>query len=418
MLQSKDGSFVKSDTALFNRSAASEDVDAAFFDANNDSYPDLYVVSSGNEYEDGNPNLADRLYLNDGTGHFKQAFNSIPKILFNKSCVSIADIDHDGDSDLFVGGLANPKKYGLSQSSYLLLNDGKGNFTQADESVCHLRYIGMVTTSSFADINNDGWPDLIVTGEWMPVKIYLNKNGKFTETNIGQSTGLWQTIYTTDVNGDEFADILAGNYGHNSKLWTGKNGPLKLYVKDFDRNGSIDQIMAYTIDGKEYPFLAKDELERSLPVLKKYYLKYSEVAGQTVQYIFYDLFKDYFELKAETLSSSCFINDGKGNFKRMDLPDELQLAPVFSFVFFPNSAYMAAGNFYGVLPYEGRYDALQPTLFSFDKQEKKFNLISNLPAIDGEVRDAKWLNYSEGNKILVIARNNSKLIFLKPLINK
>ncbi len=426
MMQTKDGHFTKSDTPLFNKSAASEDVDAAFFDANNDSYPDFYVVSGGNEYEDGNPNLADRLYLNDGTGHFRQALNSIPKILFNKSSVSIADIDHDGDSDLFIGGLANPKKYGLPQSSYLLLNDGKGNFKQADESVCHLKYIGMITSSSFADVNNDGWKDLIVTGEWMPLKIYLNKNGKFAETDIANSTGLWQTIYTTDVNGDGFPDILAGNWGHNSKLWAGKNGPLKLYVKDFDRNGSIDQIMAYTINGKEYPFLAKDELERSLPVLKKYYLKYSEVAGQTVQYIFYDLFKNYFELKAETLSSSCFINDGKGNlpagkagFKRVDLPEELQLAPIFAFTpLSNNNTYMAAGNFYGVIPYEGRYDALQPTIFSFNKQPKGFDLISNLPAVSGEVRDVKWLNYSGGNKILVIARNNSELVFLKPLGNK
>ena len=110
-----------------------------------------------------------------------------------------------------------------------------------------------------------------------------------------------------------------------------------MYVKDFDKNGSVEQIMGYTIDGKEYTFLAKDELERALPVLKKAYLTYGEVAGKTVQYMFYDLFKDYKELKAETLGSSCFINDGKGNFKRTDLPDELQLAPVFSFTTFQHA---------------------------------------------------------------------------------
>ena len=148
------------------------------------------------------------------------------------------------------------------------------------------------------------------------MKVYMNNKGKFTESDVPQSTGLWQTIYTADVNGDGYDDILAGNWGHNSKLWAGKNGPCKLYVKDFDKNGSVEQVMCYTIDGKEYPFLAKDELERPLPVLKKYYLHYSDVAGKTVQYMFYDLFKDYIELKAETLSSSCFLNDGKGNFRR------------------------------------------------------------------------------------------------------
>jgi hypothetical protein len=173
--------------------------------------------------------------------------------------------------------------------------------------------------------------------------------------------------------------------------------------------------MCYTIDGKEYPFLAKDELERPLPVLKKAYLHYSDVAGKTVQYMLYDLFKDYTELNAETLSTSCFINDGKGNFSRVDLPDELQLAPVMSFVPFAQQqqTFLAAGNFYGVTPYEGRYDAMMPTVFSFDKN-RKFNVVTTLPNIDGEVRDAKWLNYVGGQKILVLAKNNSNLIFLKP----
>ncbi|MEI9806528.1 MAG: hypothetical protein WDO16_00890 [Bacteroidota bacterium] len=193
---------------------------------------------------------------------------------------------------------------------------------------------------------------------------------------------------------------------------------MKLYIKDFDKNGSVEQVMAYTVDGKEYPFLAKDELERALPVLKKAYLKYSDVAGKTVQYMFYDLFKDYKELKAETLSSSCFINDGKGNFTQTALPEELQLAPVFSFV--PSSygnqgAYLAAGNFYGVIPYEGRYDALLPTCFSFVKGNSGFKIDSNLPVPDGETRDARWLNCANGDKVLVIARNNKELLFYKPV---
>src|SRR5207244_1441321 len=147
--------------------------------------------------------------------------------------------------------------------------------------------VGMVTTAAFTDINKDGWLDLVVTGEFMPMKIYMNSNGKFTETNIANSTGLWQTVYAADVNGDGYSDILDGNWGHNTKLWAGKNGPVKLYVKDFDRNGTIEQILCYTIDGKEYTFLAKDELERALPVLKKAYLTYGEVAGETVQHMFY-----------------------------------------------------------------------------------------------------------------------------------
>jgi hypothetical protein len=362
--------------------------------------------------------LADHLYLNYGKGHFTEALNALPPIFTNKSNVTVADINRDGHIDIFVGGLASAKKYGFTKApSYLLLNDGKGHFTLANDSVISLKETGIVTSSVFADINHDGWDDLIVAGEWMGVKIFVNDKGRFKPMEISHSTGLWQTVFVTDLNGDGKPDILAGNWGHNSKLYAGKDGLLKLYVKDFDFNGSMEQIMTYFINGKEYPFLGKDQLELALPALKRGHLTYDEVAGKTVQYMFGDMFKDYTELRAETLSSSCFINDGEGNFTRKDLPEELQLAPIFSFAKFPyqnNEAYIAEGNFYGVLPYEGRYDAMIPIIFKYETKKGQCNPLVSLPKIDGEIRDAKWIKYAGGNKILVIARNNNQLIFLKP----
>jgi enediyne biosynthesis protein E4 len=417
MIQQKNGTFISIDTALFNKDAICEDVDAIFFDANGDGYPDLYVVSGGDEPPSSPKCLEDRLYLNDGKGHFKKSTNFVSQLYENKSCVAVADIDQDGDQDIFIGNLAGTTGigFGLPQTSHLYLNDGKGHFSMSVNNI-DLTKIGAVTSAAFVDLNHDGWPDLVVTGEWMPMKIYMNDHGKFKEADVPNSTGLWQNVYVTDVNGDGFPDILAGNWGHNSKLWAGKDGPLKLYIKDFDNNGTIEQIMCYTIHGQEYTFLAKDELERALPVLKKAYERYDEVAGKTVQYIFFDLFKDYTELKAETLSSSCFINDGKGHFTRKDLPDALQQAPVFAFASIPynqTGGWLAAGNFYGVVPYEGRYDALYPTFFSLAPGPSFFQPPSVLPEISGEVRDAKWLNTAKG-KILVLARNNDSLIFFKP----
>lgn len=411
MIQQQNNSFVQSDTALFNKFAVCEDVDAEFFDANGDGFPDLWVVSGGNEMPVNEIASADRLFINDGKGHFSFSPTSIPRLFENKSCVTTADIDKDGDNDVFVGFLSDPMKFGIPQNSYLYLNDGKGKFSVAGKEIMNLLKIGMVTSASFTDINNDQWPDLVVAGEWMPVKIFLNNKGKFSVADIPLSSGLWQRIYPTDVNGDGFIDLLAGNWGHNTKLYAGKNPPLKLYVKDFDRNGSIEQILCYTVDGKEYTFLAKDELERSLPVLKKAYLNYKDVAGKTVQYMFYDLFKDYTELKAELLSSSCFINDGKGNFTQEDLPEELQLAPVMAFApSLQKGNFIGGGNFYGVIPYEGRYDALLPTLFSVGG-----NSYSHLlPGIEGEIRDIKWINIGNGKKILALARNNNSVVFLKP----
>ncbi|HPH33691.1 MAG TPA: VCBS repeat-containing protein, partial [Chitinophagaceae bacterium] len=279
--------------------------------------------------------------------------------------------------------------------------------------------VGMVTSAVFADLNKDGWEDLVVTGEFMAVKIFMNNKGKFAATDIPQSTGIWQTLMATDINGDGHVDLLAGNWGHNTKLWAGKNGPVKLYVKDFDNNGTNEQILCYTIDGKEYTFLAKDELERPLPVLKKHYLSYSEVAGKTVDYMFNDLFKNYTESKAEVLASSYFVNDGKGNFTRYDLADELQLAPVMSFVHAAATGnggqFVGAGNFYGVIPYEGRYDALIPSLFNADKSNR---VQPALPFVSGEVRDMKWLNVAGKGKVLLVARNNSPLLFFQDNTSK
>ncbi len=413
MIQQASGKFVPADTALFNHYAICEDVDAAFFDANGDGKPDLWVVSGGNEMPANPVAAADRLYLNDGKGHFTAALANIPHIYENKSCITVADIDKDGDNDVFIGFLCDPMKFGLPQSSYLYLNDGKGKFSIAPTTTMNLLELGLVTAAQFTDLNNDGWPDLVVAGEWMAVKIFMNNKGTFSNTAIPASSGLWQNVFVTDVNGDGYADILAGNWGHNSKLWAGKNGPLKLYVKDFDNNGSIEQVMCYTIDGKEYPFLAKDELERPLPILKKAYLQYSEVAGKTVDYIFYDLFKGYTELKAETLTSSCFINDGKGNFKMVALPDELQVAPLFSFAQTGKGSYIAGGNFYGTIPYEGRYDAMRPSLFDWNNKTGTFSNDGMMNNISGEIRDFKWINLTGGRPVLAGAANNAPLFFLK-----
>ena len=414
LIRQSNGSFINSDTAVFNADAICEDVDAVFFDADNDKDHDLFVVSGGNEFSPQPNAFEDRLYLNDGKGHFTKAINHFASQNENKSCVTVADIDNDGDHDLFIGNLADPAAYGLPKTSYLYINDGKAHFTLADNNKIPLKSIGIVTSAAFTDLNKDDWNDLIVTGEWMAIKIFMNNRGTFTASDIPQSTGLWQTIFPADVNGDGAIDLLAGNWGRNTKLYAGKNGPCKLYTTDFDKNGAIEQLMCYTIDGNEYTFLAKDELERRIPVLKKYYLKYKDVAGKTVQYMFYDLFKDYTELKAEVLSSSCFINDGKGNFTRVDLPVELQLAPVMSFAIAEEpGAFIAGGNFYGVVPYEGRYDALLPTEFFFDKTSGSFSTGFHIQNIDGEIRDIKWITGAGKEKLLLLARNNKELIFLK-----
>jgi hypothetical protein len=416
LVQTKEGRFIKTDTPVFEKNGSSEGNDAVFFDANQDGFPDLYVVSGGNEYANGDKALADHLYINNGKGHFSEAWENIPSILTNKSCVAIADVNKDGAMDIFIGGLAEANRYGYAQDSYLLLNDGKGHFKLADRSLIQLERIGMVTSGTFSDINQDGWPDLIVAGEWMPVKVFINDHGIFKGTEIVHSSGLWQTIYATDINGDGYPDLLAGNWGKNSKLAAGKTGPLRMYFRDFNNNGNAEQVVTYVINGQEFPFLGKDQLELALPMLKRNHLTYDDVAGKPVGYLFGDLLTGSKELRAETLSTSCFINDGKGNFKRRDLPDALQLSPVFAFAGIPSendNIYFGSGNFYGVQPYEGRYDAMNPVIFGYNKESDSFNFLEEMPSIAGEARDAKWINYRGKEKLLVLAKNDQALSFLK-----
>lgn len=412
LVQTADGRWVPTDTAVFGRNRSSEGVDAVFFDANGDGYPDLYVVSGGNEKADGETSLADHLYLNNGRGHFFEAEGALPSMLTNKSCVAVGDVNGDGHADLFVGGLTGARQYGLKeQVSCLLMGDGHGHFTRARE----FSFDGIVTSAVFADIDKDGWPDLVVAGEWMGVRVFHNEKGDFHEvSDLGGTTGLWQTLYVTDINGDGYPDILAGNWGHNSKLYAGKNGGLRLYVKDLDGNGTVEQLMTYFIGDEEYPFLGKDQLELAVPALKRSHLRYDEVAGKTIQYLFGKQLDDARLLRAENLGSAVFLNNGKGGLVKKELPEEMQLAPIFCFMKVDSGGWLAAGNFYGVQPFEGRYDAMNPSIFGYDKRLDTLAFVSMLPAIGGECRDAKWVRVGGGKRLLVLARNNAGLVFLKP----
>jgi len=335
-LQNKNNTFSLKPVPAFIKDAASEDVSASFFDADNDGDLDLYVAGGGIEFNENDPAYQDRLYINDGKGNFTKKENALPALLASKGCVKAADIDGDGDMDLFIGGRVVPGKYPLAPRSYILRNDGKGNFTDVTQSVCAaLMQPGMVTDAIWVDINNDKQPDLVVVGEWMPIKIFINNKGILTDESSSYihfaSTGWWNTISAADMDGDGDIDLVIGNCGTNTQFHVNDKEPMTLYYKDFDGNGSIDPVLCYFMNGVSYPAASRDDLTDQVPSLKKKFLEYNQYANATINDIFTpEQLKDAGLLKAETMQTVYLENQGSKGFIQHTLPLPAQYAPVYS----------------------------------------------------------------------------------------
>lgn len=333
-IQNTDGSFRESNASAFDKKHT--DADATFFDADNDGDVDLYVVSGGyNEYAPADAALQDRLYINDGKGNFSLNSDRLPQMLVSKSCVAASDYDHDGDLDLFVGGRVIPGQYPATPESFLLQNDG-GKFRKATgEKAEKLSTIGMVTDAEWVDANGDGWEDLVLVGEFMAIEVFTNKAGrkleletrKFFETPL---KGMWNKMLVHDFDSDGDKDLVVGNLGLNTQLKASISEPLELIHKDFDKNGSIDPILTYFIQGKAYPFAGRDELLDQMYSMRSKFTDYASYANASLHNMFSkaDL-KDAPRLKATTLESMYFENQG-GRFVGRNLPAPAQFSPIYA----------------------------------------------------------------------------------------
>ena len=423
-LQQRDGRFLPAPQYAFAQDFQNEDIGAAFFDADNDGDMDLVVASGGNEIHDASQYLFTRLYLNDGKGHFTRSFQGWPMININASCVRVYDFDGDGKPDIFIGARSIPGAYGMSPSSVLLKNQGNNVFTDVTATLAPgLQHLGMVTDAQWADLDGKGKKSLVVAGDWMPLTIFRFDNGQLAKIKeIPQSSGWWNCISVADLNGDGRVDLIAGNLGLNAKIRADAQHPAKLYVSDFDKNGTVECIpVYYKSDGKAYPFPLYGDLIGEIPSLKKNMLLYKDYAGKPMDQLFSKTQLAEAEVHEVDQTQTCvFYNQGNDHFASVPLPVRAQFSPVFAILVADLNQdqrpdLLLGGNFYGLKPESGRYDASFGVAMM---QDSTGHFVFAAPAgtgimLKGEVRDIQIAQTTAGFDIIVARNNDSLQVFKK-----
>src|SRR6185436_10344056 len=332
-MQQTNGSFIMSPQPEFAKDAGCNDADAVFFDADKDGDLDLYVVSGGYNFYPDDKNLQDRLYINTD-GKFHKSVGSLPQESLSGSCVKVADLDNDGDLDIFVGTRVVPGRYPESAKSLLLINDGKGNFTSAPASLSGvLDSLGMVTDAAWIDVDNDGVKDLVVCGEWMKLLLFLNKNGKIIDSSDhyfpDNLSGWWNRLQLADMDGDGDLDLIAGNWGLNSAIKVSQSEPAVMFYNDFDNNGSVDPLICYYIQGKSYPMASRDEMTDQMVSLRQKFPTYDSYATATIEDVLSpEQLKSAKQLTANYFETTYFENVN-GVFEARHLPLQANFFPVY-----------------------------------------------------------------------------------------
>lgn len=416
-IQQKKGGFIKK---VLPKTMNCEDMGVLFFDADNDKDLDLYIVSGGSENMDGTAGQQDRLYINNGHGNFTCEPALLPDTRASGSCVVACDYDKDGDMDLFVGGRVLPGSYPSAAKSYLLKNTG-GKFTDVSSMELPSRgLIGMVTSALWTDYDNDGWVDLMVAGEFMPISIIGNKNGKLNQlpaVQFEQSGGWWNSIVADDFDEDGDIDYVVGNIGLNSRFKASAEKPICIYGKDFDKNGRIDPIMCYYVNDKNYIYSTRDEMIRQINSMRGRFETYNDYASVTFEKSFLkNELADAVIVKVQSTETCYFENLGHGKFSRKVLPVQAQFGPVYTMLTgdYNDDGYqdiLLAGNSYATEPSTGRYDALSGLLLSGDG---KGNFAPNMSSqtgfvADKDVKGMAELFLADGGSVLLIGNNNAAM---------
>jgi len=430
-IQQSNGTFDEQDLLPGNEgdNKREEELGVLFFDADNDNDDDLYLVSGGFEFDISDRSYQDRLFINEN-GKFVLTKNALPKFLVSGSCVKAADFDRDGDLDLFVGGRVLPYKYPIPVSSYLLINNGTGKFAIANNDVAPaLENIGLVTDALWTDYDNDGWVDLMLAGEWMPLTFLKNESGKLNQQlHIGgdRAIGWWNSLAAGDFDLDGDMDYVAGNLGFNTLLKATVQQPISIYMVDFETNMSLDLIpTAYFLNDigemTEFPFYGKMDMEKQLIKFQGSYYEHKQYGEATIDEVMTKFPNAMpFAIKANYLLSSYIENLGNGEFTMSVLPMEAQLAPVYAILTgdFTNDNMpdiLLTGNDYGTEVSMGRYDALNGLLLAGDGTGnfKPVAMQQSGIIIPGDGKSLVKLQSSDSSLILISGQNQGELKLFK-----
>ncbi|WP_454800896.1 VCBS repeat-containing protein [Mucilaginibacter phyllosphaerae] len=416
-VQQKNGRFKQYVPPDFEKQVYLENAGAAFGDFDGDGDEDLIIGVGGNAEEAGTNIYFPRFYENDGKGNLHRNAQKAIQVSVNASVIMACDYDKDGHPDLFIGGRSVAGTYAVSPNSYVMHNDGKGNFTDVTQLVLGNTKPGMVTAAQWADLDNNGYPDLVITGNWMGINIYRNTNGKFTQDKqLDGYKGWWSSLAVADINGDGEPDIVAGNLGLNSKFKATAAEPMKIYVKDFDGNGTKECVTSIYRQGTPYVFHMKPDLVGQMPILKKQYLKYADYAGKPFNEVFTnEMLKGAEVHEINYMASAVFISKGNNKFTCTPMPFNAQLSSVNTILCddFDNSGtpyIMLGGNFYGFKPEVGRLDASYGQIYKYTK-----NGFAYIPPVksgiklNGQVRSSLMIKNSGGVKYYLFGLNDDKL---------
>ena len=417
-LQTANGAFARHDRQTFDPDSLYEATAVTFFDADGDRDVDLFIGSGGNAQPLNSRFMQSRLYFNDGKGHFTLNQRALPLNGFNTAVALPLDFDGDGDLDLFVGSRSAPGIYGVPPRHFLYENDGKGNFRDAAKIAApDLLRLGMVTDAKLINIVGDATPELVIVGEWRNPKAFEIRNRQLVpvNSNLDEYSGWWYALEADDVDGDGDQDLILGNRGENFYFTGSREQPAKLWVSDFDQNGTIEKIMTRRVDGRDMPVPMKKELTGQIPSLKKNSLKHADYARKSIQDLFTaEVLQKAVVMEGNYFQSAVAINNGNGLFSLLPLPKEVQLSSVCAIWCSDlnkdgKKDLVMAGNDAGFMPQFSKLDAsfghvlLNKGNGNYERIENKNSGFS----VRGDVKTLAVVNI-KGKKHLLVTVNNEK----------